>query len=101
MPKCDNFYNSPVPNACDTFSRNDHFSTSRYMNFPSRCSPEFYMNSQSRNYSFGGLHSNNNVPSFIHSRTRSLSPSHKTSYSPPVNLRAESNVQVVREMSVV
>jgi hypothetical protein len=52
----------------------------------------FYMNIQSCNYSFGGLYTNN-VSSFIHSRTRSLSPSHKTSYSPPVNLRAESNVQ--------
>jgi hypothetical protein len=91
MPKCDNFYDSPVPNVSDNFSRNDHFNTSHYMNFPSRRSPEFYMNSQSFNNHFAS-HRVNHEPSFSHIRTRSLSPPYKTSYSPPVKLRVESNV---------
>jgi type II secretory pathway pseudopilin PulG len=66
MPKFDNLYSAPVPNACDTFSPNDHFNTSHHMNFPSRCSPEFCTNSQSRNNSFGGLHNTNHEPSFSH-----------------------------------
>jgi hypothetical protein len=49
------------------------------------------MNSQSFNNRFES-HNANHEPSFSHTRTRSLSPPHKTSYSPPVKLRVESNV---------
>jgi hypothetical protein len=89
MPKCTNFIDSPVLHASDKFSRNSHFNASPCMNYPDRSSPIFYMNSQSFNNRF---ESHSPEPSFNHTRTRSLSPPRKVSYTPPVRLRIESNV---------
>jgi hypothetical protein len=83
MPKCTNFIDSPVLHASDKFSRNSHFNASPCMNYPDRSSPVFYMNSQSFNNRF---ESHSPEPSFNHTRTRSLSPPRKVSYTPPPQL---------------
>jgi hypothetical protein len=89
MPRCNNFIDSPVFHVSDKFSRNNHFNASPCMNYPDRSSPAFYMNSQSFNNRF---ESHNSESSFNHTRTRSLSPPHRTSYTPPVRMRIDSNV---------